>query len=72
MASLALALLLQNAGGPSLWSTNTAVVMPVTFDPAYMLYRMISPIPFSVFIILMFAVREGGRGWSRFIRSQHE
>jgi len=31
----------------------------VTFDPAYMLYRMISPIPFSVFIILMFAVREG-------------
>ena len=72
MASLALALLLQNAGGPSLLSTNTAVVMPVTFDPAYMLYRMISPIPFSVFIILMFAVREGGRGWSRFIWNQHE
>jgi hypothetical protein len=46
--------------------------MPVTFDPAYMLYRMISPIPFSVFIILMFAVREGGRGWSRFIWNQHE
>jgi hypothetical protein len=30
------------------------VVMPVTFDPAYMLWRMISPIPFSVFIILMY------------------
>ena len=30
------------------------VVMPVRFDPDYMLYRMISPIPFSVFIILMY------------------
>ena len=29
------------------------MVMPVTFDPDYMLYRMISPIPFSVFIILV-------------------
>jgi hypothetical protein len=30
------------------------VVMPVMFDPAYMLYRMISPIPFSIFIILVY------------------
>lgn len=30
------------------------VVMPVTFDPHYMLYRMLAPIPFSVFIILMY------------------
>jgi membrane protease YdiL (CAAX protease family) len=30
------------------------VVMPVTFDPRYMLYRMISPIPLGVFIILMY------------------
>jgi len=35
------------------WSLQH-VVMPVTFDPDYMLYRMISPIPFSVFIILMY------------------
>jgi len=30
------------------------VVMPVRFDSHYMLYRMIAPIPFSVFIILMY------------------
>lgn len=30
------------------------VVMPLTFDPAYMLYRMISPLPFSIFIVLVY------------------
>lgn len=30
------------------------VVMPVKFDPAYMIYRMLSPIPFSIFIILLY------------------
>jgi hypothetical protein len=30
------------------------VVMPVTFDPDYVLYRMLSPIPFSVFAILLY------------------
>lgn len=30
------------------------VVMPVTFDASYVLYRMIAPIPFSIFIILVY------------------
>lgn len=30
------------------------VVMPVKFDADYVVYRMISPVPFSVFIILMY------------------
>jgi hypothetical protein len=30
------------------------VVMPVTFDGRYMLYRMLAPIPFSIFVILAY------------------
>lgn len=30
------------------------VVMPVTFDPSYMLYRMLSPIPFTIFVVLLY------------------
>ena len=29
-------------------------VMPVTFDPAWMLYRAMAPLPFSVFVVLMY------------------
>jgi hypothetical protein len=35
------------------WSFQHAV-MPVTFDPAWMLYRALAPLPFSVFIVLMY------------------
>lgn len=30
------------------------VVMPVRFDPDYALYRMLSPIPFSIFVVLAY------------------
>lgn len=30
------------------------VVLPLTFDPDFMLYRLLSPIPFSTFIILTY------------------
>jgi membrane protease YdiL (CAAX protease family) len=30
------------------------VVMPVRFDPDYVLYRLIAPIPFSLFVILAY------------------
>ena len=30
------------------------VVLPLTFDPAFMLYRMLSPIPASVFVTLVY------------------
>lgn len=30
------------------------VVLPLTFDPHFMLYRLLSPIPFSTFIILVY------------------
>ena len=35
------------------WSFQHAV-MPVRFDADYALYRMLSPIPFSVFVILAY------------------
>ena len=35
------------------WSFQHAV-MPVRFDADYMLYRALSPIPFSIFIILVY------------------
>jgi membrane protease YdiL (CAAX protease family) len=35
------------------WSFQHAV-MPLTFDPAFMLYRTLSPLPFSTFIILVY------------------
>jgi hypothetical protein len=30
------------------------VVMPLTFDPDFMLYRLLSPIPHSIFVILVY------------------
>jgi hypothetical protein len=30
------------------------VVMPLTFDPAFMTFRMLSPIPFSIFQTLLY------------------
>ncbi len=35
------------------WSLQHAV-LPLTFDPDFMLYRALAPIPFSVFITLMY------------------
>ena len=35
------------------WSAQHAV-MPLTFDPDFMLYRLLSPLPFSTFIILVY------------------
>lgn len=35
------------------WAFQHAV-MPVTFDPDYVLFRMLSPIPFSIFVILLY------------------
>jgi hypothetical protein len=35
-----------------IWSAQHAV-MPLTFDPDFMLYRLLSPLPFSTFIILV-------------------
>jgi membrane protease YdiL (CAAX protease family) len=35
------------------WSFQHAA-MPMTFDPDYALFRMLSPIPFSVFAILLY------------------
>ncbi len=35
------------------WSAQHAV-MPLTFDPHFMLYRLLSPIPFSTFIALVY------------------
>jgi hypothetical protein len=29
------------------------VVLPLTFDPKFMAYRLLSPIPFSIFIMLV-------------------
>ena len=34
------------------WSAQHAV-MPLTFDADFMLYRLLSPLPFSTFIILV-------------------
>jgi uncharacterized protein len=36
-----------------LWSFQHAL-QPLTFDPAFMLYRLLAPIPFSVFITLVY------------------
>lgn len=30
------------------------VVMPLTFDPPFMVFRLLSPIPFSIFVALMY------------------
>jgi membrane protease YdiL (CAAX protease family) len=35
------------------WSAQHAV-MPLTFDPAFMLYRLLSPLAFSTFIALVY------------------
>lgn len=35
------------------WSAQHAV-MPLTFDPRFMLYRLLSPLPFSTFICLVY------------------
>jgi hypothetical protein len=35
------------------WAFQHAV-MPVTFEPDYVLFRMLSPIPFSIFVILLY------------------
>jgi hypothetical protein len=36
-----------------IWSAQHAA-MPLTFDPRFMLYRLLSPLPFSTFIILVY------------------